>query len=78
MNILSLSCTNGIHSHLIPLFVLNQRYFKRMPKINSSFLLPQKLHQQYEMAGIKVLPIDFRYLEAKNLKSQPKQMLRRL
>ncbi|MDQ3536102.1 MAG: hypothetical protein M3421_10805 [Bacteroidota bacterium] len=62
-NILSLSCSNGAHSHLIPLFVLNQRYFRRMTNINNNFLLPQKLHKQYEEAEISVLPIDFALLD---------------
>ena len=58
MNILSLPCTNGVHSHLIPLFVLHQRYFRRMPGVNNSFLLPKRLHEQYEKSGVPVVPVD--------------------
>ena len=59
MNILLLPTISGGLSHLIPLFVLHQRYFKRMESVNSAFLLSEKLHEQPRRMGIGVLPIDF-------------------
>jgi hypothetical protein len=59
MNILSLGCTNAVHSHLIPLFVLHQRYFRRMQNVSSFFLLPEQLHDQYKRFGINVIQTDF-------------------
>ena len=60
MNILLLSAIGGGHSHLIPLYVLNQRYLERVENVTSYFLIPEKLHQSYKEAKINVLPIDFK------------------
>jgi len=59
MNILLLSTVSGIHSHLIPLYVLHQRYLKRVTNVTSYFLIPEKFHQPYREGGVNVLPIDF-------------------
>jgi UDP:flavonoid glycosyltransferase YjiC (YdhE family) len=67
MNLLSMSCTNGVHSHLVPLFVLNQRYFRRMEGICNHFLLPAHLHSKYVQGGISVLPIDFSPFDGEDL-----------
>lgn len=68
MNILSLSCTNAVQSHLIPLYVLNQRYFRRMNNVNSFFLLPENLHEQYRKSGVSVLPINFSRFDGTDIK----------
>lgn len=60
INIVLLPATNWVHSHLIPLFVLNQRYLNRMKDVVSYFVLPEKLHQSYNELGINVLPTDFK------------------
>lgn len=38
-----------------------------MPDVKSFFLLPEKLHQQYELAGISVLPIDFTVFDGRDI-----------
>ncbi len=58
---------SGGFSHLVPLFVLHQRYFKRMENVDSSFLLSGNLHKQYKQAGINVLPIDFSTMNVSEL-----------
>lgn len=59
MNVLSIPALGGGASHLIPLYVLHQRYFSRMDNWQNYFLLPQEQHQRFRQAGVDVLPINY-------------------
>ena len=59
MNILSISPLIAGQSHLIPLYVLNQRYFSRMFSVKNMLLTNQKYHEEFVRKGVNVLPIDF-------------------
>jgi hypothetical protein len=49
MNVLTIPYIAGGDSHLIPLYVLHQRYIRRMGSINNYFLLAddKALHPRY-------------------------------
>lgn len=77
MNALSIAAISGGASHLIPLFVLHQRYFRRIPELRNCFLLPKAKHGLFAQAGIDVLPIDYR-LDIQSLNDNLQAHLNRL
>ncbi|NIJ52982.1 glycosyltransferase family 1 protein [Dyadobacter arcticus] len=59
MNILSIPSLVGGHSHLIPLFVMHQRYFKRLPYVNNFFLVGEQSRALLSSSGINC--VDAKY-----------------
>ena len=59
MNILTVSSITGGLSHLIPLYVLHQRYLKINTKIKNQFLVKSELQPLLMTQGIECLPIDY-------------------
>lgn len=59
MKILTVPLITGGASHLIPLFVLQQRYFSRQPKVKNHFLVKASIHQLFQQYNISVVPVDY-------------------
>lgn len=62
-NIVLLPSTSWVHSHLIPLFVLDQRYLKRLKNVESFFILPEEFKESYNNLGINVIAVDLKVIE---------------
>lgn len=60
MNILSISAITGGQSHLIPLFVLHQRYFRRLNNVNNFFLVSNENKKLFEANKINCVDIDYK------------------
>lgn len=58
MNILTIPVLTGGASHLIPLYVLHQRYFRRMG-VNNYFLVDKKYHSELSEQNINVVDLDY-------------------
>lgn len=56
---LSIAAMSGGASHLIPLYVLQRRYFQRIPSLRNYFLLPETNHKRFQRQGLRVLPLDY-------------------
>jgi hypothetical protein len=59
MNILTIPVLSGGASHIIPLYVLHQRYFKKDPDISNYFLLGNGYHSNFINQDINVVGIDY-------------------
>lgn len=59
VNVLSIPMFMGGASHQIPLFMLHQKYFKKLNSLNNHFLLPQRVHNSFSKEGVNILPIDY-------------------
>lgn len=59
MNILTVPLITGGASHLIPLFVLQQRYIRRRADIKNHFLVSASHHQLFEQFQIPTVPLDY-------------------
>jgi len=58
MNTLTIPALSGGASHLIPLYVLHQRYFRKL-NVNNHFLVLEGKHETLKKSGIPVVPIDY-------------------
>lgn len=63
MKILTVSAISGGMSHLIPLYVLHQRYLRSEREIDNLFLINSESQKLFRMQGIHCLPIDYRLKE---------------
>jgi hypothetical protein len=61
MNILSMPSPVGGHSHLIPLFVLHQRYFKRLAYIQNSFLVNVENAKLLKAGGVNCVDVNYSF-----------------
>lgn len=66
ISILSIPALAGGASHLIPLFVLEKRYFNKMSDINNAFLVAEEKHNTLKELNVNVAPIDYK-LEIKSV-----------
>lgn len=63
MNILTVPYFAGGLSHLIPLYVLQQRYLKKNLEIKNHFLVNSGSQNFLKMQGISCLPIDYTFAD---------------
>lgn len=61
MNVLSIPSPVGGHSHLIPLFVLHQRYFKRLAHIRNSFLVNAENAELLKGGGVNCVNVNYSF-----------------
>jgi UDP:flavonoid glycosyltransferase YjiC (YdhE family) len=59
MNILSIPYFAGGISHLIPLFVLHQKYLKNLPEIKNQFLVNNSVKNFLKIKGIDSVIVDY-------------------
>lgn len=50
----------GGPSHQIPMFMLHQKYLKRIKGLKNHFLLPNHVHDTFKEGGVNVLPINYK------------------
>lgn len=61
MNVLSIPSPVGGHSHLIPLFVLHQRYFKRLAYLQNSFLVNAESAKLLKAGGVNCVDVNYSF-----------------
>lgn len=59
MRILTIPAISGGESHLIPLFVLHQRYLRRIESIDNHFLLPKEKVGLFTQKNIKAVDVAY-------------------
>jgi hypothetical protein len=74
MNILSIPSLVGGHSHLIPLFVLHQRYIKKLAKANNFFLVGEHHKKLLEDRGINCVNLDYAVQSRESLRTIRKKI----
>jgi hypothetical protein len=67
MNILSIPSLVGGHSHLIPLYVMHQRYFRRLAYINNFFLVNEQSRSLLAKSGIDCIDMEYEISDEMNL-----------
>lgn len=61
MNVLSIPSPVGGHSHLIPLFVLHQRYFKRLAYLQNFFLVNAESAKLLKAGGVNCVDVNYSF-----------------
>jgi hypothetical protein len=67
LRILTIPAFSGGDSHLIPLYVLDQRYFKRIDSLDNNFLIKKQKSQQFLEKRLKIVDIDYNLERQENI-----------